>query len=265
MKIDLTNKKALVTGSTSGMGYAIAKSLAAAGAAVVVHGRTPERVEAARARLTTEVPGAVVRGQAAELAERDAVSRLVAAAPEVDILVTSAGPTEGKPFLDIGDDEWQRYLDVYVMSAVRLARHYLRPMMDRGFGRVLFSAAVVSGFVPGEGGLMAHWGTCKAALLGLSRALAEYAKGTGVTVNAFLPGPAHSEQSFMSRARPAPGKSFAQIERDLFDGPLSSSALRRFAHPDEIAPLLTFLASEQASALTGAAIHVDGGIIRTLL
>jgi NAD(P)-dependent dehydrogenase (short-subunit alcohol dehydrogenase family) len=264
MKIDLKGKRALVTGSTSGMGYAIAKGLAESGATVIIHGRDHNRVALARTRLLRELPLADLSGHAADLADAGAVRGLLAAVPDVDILVNSAGPTEGKPFFDLTDEEWQEYLNIYVIAAVRLSRQYVRQMMDRGWGRVMFSAAVVSGFMPRQGDIMTHWGTCKAALLGLSRGLAECTAGTGVTVNAFIPGPAHTEESYMSRARPVQDKTFAQIEREYFDGPLSSSLLGRFAHPDEIAAFVVFLASQQASAITGASLHVDGGIIRSI-
>src|SRR5438093_816109 len=160
------------------MGYAIARGLAEAGAAVAVHGRSDERVRAACASLAQAVPGAELSGHVAELSDAGAVDRLIAEAPQLDILVNNAGPIESQPFFDITDEEWQRFFDVYVMAAVRLARHHARRMMDRGWGRVLFSAGVTSGFMPGE---MVHYGASKAALLGLSRGLAERCAGSGVT------------------------------------------------------------------------------------
>lgn len=262
MHIDLSGKTALVTGSTSGMGYAIAKGLAEAGAAVVVHGRSEKSVSVARERLKQDVPAANLRSHAAELGDVDAVGALLAAVPDVDILVSNAGPIESKPFFELTDDDWERFFQIYVMAAVRLSRHYGRAMLKRGWGRMLFSASVTGGFYPGE---MVHYGSCKAALLGLSRGLAENVAGSGVTVNAFIPGPTHTEESFMARATKPPGKTFQAIEKDLFGSLLFSSVLRRFIRPTEVANFVVFLASEQASAITGAALHVDGGVIRSIL
>jgi NAD(P)-dependent dehydrogenase (short-subunit alcohol dehydrogenase family) len=261
MKIVLTQKRAIITGSTSGMGYAMAKGLAEAGAEVILHGRDAGRVAASAERLKKEVPGAQASGIAADLGDERAVMRLIEAQPSADILINNAGPTESTPFFEIPDQDWERFLRVYVTSAVRLSRHYARGMRERGWGRVLFNAHVVGGFSSGE---MVHWGVCKAALLALARGLAENLAGSGVTVNAIIPGPTHTEESFMARGHPAPGKTFAQIEQELFDAPLSTSLLKRFIHPSEVAHLAVFLASDQAAAITGASLRVDGGIIRSL-
>lgn len=170
MRIDLGGKRALVTGSTSGMGLAIAKGLAEAGAAVVVHGRSDQRVAAACQRLSAEVPAAQLSGCAADLADAAAVARLAATAGRVDVLVSNAGPIEARPFFDIPDDDWQRFFDIYVMATVRLARHHVREMAERGWGRVLISAAPTSAYMPGE---MVHWGParppCSACLAGWRR------------------------------------------------------------------------------------------------
>jgi NAD(P)-dependent dehydrogenase (short-subunit alcohol dehydrogenase family) len=217
--ISLAGKRALVSGSTSGIGFAIARGLAAAGAWVVVNGRNEERLAAATARLEAEVPEADVRGFAADLSQAAGVTALTTAIPEVEILVNNLGMFAPKPFFEITDEEWRRYFEVNVMTAVRLSRHYARGMVDRGWGRVLFNASVTGGFLQGE---MAHYGATKTALLGLSRGLAESVAGTGVTVNAFLPGPTLTEtaRGFLHGAAEKAGKSFEEFEREVFGAAL---------------------------------------------
>jgi NAD(P)-dependent dehydrogenase (short-subunit alcohol dehydrogenase family) len=264
MQIDLTGKRALVTGSTTGIGYAIAKSLAEAGAAVIVHGRNAERVAEARRRLERELPHANVEEQAADLADASAIQRLVEAVPSVDILVSNAGTLATTPFLELGDAEWQRYQDVYVTAPMRLSRHYLPRMLERNWGRILCSAGETCSYTPGDvhiASSMTAWLTSKAALLGLARSLAEIAAGTGVTVNAFIPGPAHTAEAH-TRAGLTPD--FAEFSRDYFSGPGMSSVIRRFLRLEEVADLVVFLASEKASGITGATLRVDGGILRKL-
>jgi len=264
MKIELNGKRAVITGSSSGIGYAVAKGLAEAGAAVVLNGRDKKRLAAAMAQMKREVPGAEVSGFAADVGSVVDVKRLIASVPEADILINNASPIESKPFFDIPDEDWERFFQVIVMGPVRLSRHYAQGMAKKGWGRVLFSSSVTGGFMQGE---MVHYGVMKAALLGLSRGLAENVAGTGVTVNAFIPGPAHTEESYMSRApkEVTAGRSFEQIELELFAGGPLPSLLKRFIHPEELANFVVFLASDKASAITGAALHVDGGIIRSIL
>jgi NAD(P)-dependent dehydrogenase (short-subunit alcohol dehydrogenase family) len=261
MRIDLTGRRALVTGSTSGMGFAIAQGLAEAGAAVVVNGRHVDRVRDAVDRLRSAVPGAGVDGVTADVGVADELERLAAEVPDVDVLVSNAGPTEVAGFFDIPDEDWERFVDVYVMAGVRLSRRYVPGMIDRGWGRVMFNGSVTSGYQPGE---MAHWGTAKAAVLGLARGIAENVAGSGVTVNTFIPGPTHTKESFEAR-HPGDGPTFEEVERQFFEGPLGTSLIGRFVHPREVAHLVVFLASEQASAITGSTVRVDGGIIRSLL
>jgi NAD(P)-dependent dehydrogenase (short-subunit alcohol dehydrogenase family) len=264
MKIDLAAKRALVTGSTSGIGYAIAKGLAEAGAGITVHGRTAAHVQVARTRLAAEVPGAKVSGHAADLADAAATQDLLAAVPDVDILISNAGPIGSAPFLEASDDEWRRYQDIYVTATARLARHHLPRMMERGWGRILCSGGATCSYTPGDpagAAAMVAWLTSKAALLGLARGLAEMAAGTGVTVNSFIPGPAHTAEA---HARAGMKPSYEKFTDDYFAGPGLSSILRRFIEPAEVANLVVFLASQQASAITGATLRVDGGIIRAL-
>lgn len=261
MNIDLTGKKAIISGSTTGIGYAIAEQLAKAGALVLINGRTKERVASAIERLNKEVPEAEADGFAADLGHADEVERLTEYWSEADILVNNLGLFGPKDFFEITDDDWERHFQVNVMSAVRLSRHYARGMVNRGWGRVLFNASSVSGFRAGE---MVHFGATKAALLGVSRGIAESVAGTGVTVNAFLPGPTRTEnvENFMKQSYP--GQPFDEIEEEVFSE-LPDSLLGRFVSPQEIGDFVVFLASEQASAITGAALRVDGGMVRSIL
>jgi NAD(P)-dependent dehydrogenase (short-subunit alcohol dehydrogenase family) len=266
MRIDLATRTALVTGSTSGIGYAIAKGLAAAGARVVVHGSSADTVAAALARLRRNVPGGEVLGHSAQLQDPDAVSEMIDAIPDVDILVSNAGPTHSTSVFDMDLTEWRGWLDTYVTAGMLLGRHHLARMIDRGWGRVLFGAGTTCSYSPADPALdtMTAWLTCKAAMLGLSRGFAEIAAGHDVTVNAFIPGPAMSEEKYSATSL-AKGRSFAQFESEYFAGPGSSSLLRRFLQPDEVANLAVFLSSAEAAGITGAAFRVDGGIIRPIL
>ncbi|WP_163507225.1 SDR family NAD(P)-dependent oxidoreductase [Fodinicola acaciae] len=266
MHIDLVSKTALVTGSTSGMGYATAKALAVAGARVVVHGSSDETVSGAVDRLRQDVPGSDVAGHSARLEDPDAVSDLIDAVPDVDILVSNAGPTHSTSVFDISLAEWRAQLDIYLTAGMLLGRHHLARMIDRGWGRMLFGAGLTCSYSPAAPSLdtMTAWLTCKSAMLGLSRGFAEIAAGRGVTVNSFVPGPTMTEEKYLSIDPPMDG-TFEQFGRDYFTGPGSSSLLRRFLQPDEVANFIVFLASPQASGITGAALRVDGGIIRSIL
>src|SRR5947207_2182785 len=209
--IDLTNRRAIVTGSTSGIGFAIAEGLAQAGAAVVINGRTPERVGQAKKRLTDNVPHAKIQGIAADLATTDGVAAFVRQVPETDILVNNLGIFEPKPFDAISDDDWQRFFDTNVMSGVRMSRHYLPPMVGRGWGRIVFISSESGLNIPVE---MIHYGMTKTAQLAVSRGLAEAVAGTGVTVNAVLPGPTRSDGVVEFFAKLARGQGVAEEEME---------------------------------------------------
>jgi len=263
MRIDLTNKRAVVTGSTSGIGFAIAQGLAEAGAAVVINGRHQNTVNAAVKRLTERVPQAKIEGVAADLAKPDGVAAFVRDASETDILVNNLGIFEPKPFDAITDDDWQRFFETNVMSGVRLSRHYLPSMVRRGWGRIVFISSESGLNIPVE---MVHYGMTKTAQLAVSRGLAESCAGTGVTVNAVLPGPTRSDGvvEFFAKLAKEQGVSEAEMEREFIAKNRPSSVIRRLATVDEVANMVTYVCSPQASATTGAALRVDGGVVRSI-
>jgi NAD(P)-dependent dehydrogenase (short-subunit alcohol dehydrogenase family) len=264
MQIDLTNKHATVTGSTAGIGFAIAQGLAAAGAKVTLNGRSQATVDAARKRLAERVPKAHVDGIAADLATSAGASAFLEHVPDVDILVNSLGIFEPKPFEAITDAEWQHYFDTNVMSGVRLSRHYLPLMMKRGWGRIVFISSESAIHIPTE---MIHYGMTKTAQLAISRGLAETAAGTGVTVNAVLPGPTRSEgvAEFFAKLAKEQGISEAEMEKEFIARNRPTSVIRRLATVDEVANMVVYVCSPQASATTGAALRVDGGVVRSII
>ena len=264
MDLGLRGKTAVVTGSTAGIGLAIAEALAAEGARVVVNGRTAERANAAIAAVRSRTPGADVRGVAADLGTAAGADALIAAAPYADVLVNNVGIFEARAFPEITDAEWARILEVNLLSGVRLSRHHLPRMLGRGFGRILFISSESAVQIPAE---MIHYGVTKTAQLGLSRGLAELTRGTRVTVNAILAGPTRSEgvgQFVESLARHR-GETAAEVERDFFRNARPTSLLQRFETPEEIAALVAFVASERASGVNGAALRVDGGVVRAIV
>ncbi len=264
MHIDLGKRHAIVTGSTAGIGLAIARGLAAAGAHVVVTGRTQARVDEALAAIAREVAGARLSGVASDLGTREGAQQLIAAVPQTDILINNLGIFEPKAFFDIPDEDWLRFFEVNVLSGVRLARHYAQGMAQRGWGRVQFVSSESAVQIPAE---MVHYGVTKTAQLAVSRGLAETLAGTGVTVNAILPGPTRSEGvgDFFGKIAAEQGVPLAQVERDFIATHRPSSLIKRLATVDEVANLAVYLASEQASATTGAAMRVDGGVVRSVI
>src|SRR5712675_315778 len=263
MKIDLTGKTALVTGSTSGIGHAIAKGLASAGASVVVNGRTEAKVDAAAAAIANAVPDSKVRGIAADVSTAAGCSALVAALPDVDILINNAGIFEPKGFFDIPDEDWTRFFDVNVMSGVRLSRAYLQGMLKRNWGRIVFISSESALNIPKE---MIHYGVTKTAQLALSRGLAEMTRGTAVTVNSVLPGPTMSEgvETFVKDLAKQQGQSVEEAASQFVKQFRPTSLLQRFASVEEIANMVVYISSKEASATNGAALRAEGGIVQTI-
>ena len=263
MDLQLSGKRALVTGSTAGIGFAIAKLLAKEGAAVIVNGRTDDRVLQAVGRIRAETESDGVIGVAADLGTEAGATAVINAFPDVDILVNNLGIFEAKPFFDVPDADWRRFFDVNVLSGVRLARHYLRPMLKQNWGRIVFISSESALNPPAE---MIHYGMTKTAQLAVSRGLAELTAGTGVTVNSVLPGPTMSEGvgDFVGGLAKQQGTDAAAVEKDFFKTMRPSSLLQRFETPDEIANLVAFVCSPRSSATNGAALRADGGLVRTI-
>ncbi|MBC6983516.1 SDR family NAD(P)-dependent oxidoreductase [Caulobacter sp. 17J80-11] len=263
MKIDLTSRTAVVTGSTRGIGLAIAKGLAESGAAVVVNGRRQADVDAAIAAVRRHAPGAEVRGVAADLGTAQGCEALAAAEPSTDILVNNVGVFGPHDFFEVPDSEWERFFAVNVMSGVRLSRAYLPAMAERGWGRVIFLSSESALNIPVE---MIHYGLTKTADLALSRGLAKRMAGTGVTVNAVLPGPTLSDgvADMLKEVREKTGKSAEEAANEFVMTHRSTSIIRRAATVEEVANLVVYVASPQASATTGAALRVDGGVLDTI-
>jgi NAD(P)-dependent dehydrogenase (short-subunit alcohol dehydrogenase family) len=264
MDLQLKGKRAVVSGSTAGIGFAIAEELAREGAEVVVNGRTEARVEQAVARIRKSAPQVLVQGVAADLATAEGAAKLVARVPAADVLVNNLGIFEAKPFGEIPDADWLRIWDANVMSGVRLSRHYLPRMKQGGWGRVVFITSESAVQIPAE---MIHYGVTKTAQLGLARGLAEMTKGTAVTVNSVLAGPTRSEgvSVFVEGLAKQKGIDKKQVEEEFFQHMRPSSLLQRFAEPAEVAHLVTYLCSPLSSATNGAALRVEGGVVRSIL
>jgi NAD(P)-dependent dehydrogenase (short-subunit alcohol dehydrogenase family) len=259
--LELKGKTALISGSTAGIGRAIATTLAREGARAIVNGRSQPAVDAAVGEIRSTTGGDVL-GFAGDLSEASTAQALARRHPGVEILVNNLGIFEPKPFEDIPDEDWRRFFDVNVLSGVRLARLYLPAMKRANWGRIIFISSESAVQIPAE---MIHYGMTKTAQLAVSRGLAEALAGTGITVNCVLPGPTKSRgvEDFVDALAKSEGKSFAEFEKEFFKNVRPTSLIKRFASPEETASLVAYVASPLASATTGAALRADGGVIKS--
>jgi NAD(P)-dependent dehydrogenase (short-subunit alcohol dehydrogenase family) len=263
MKIDLKGRKAVITGSTAGIGRAIAEGLARAGASVVINGRGKERVSTALLEMRKLFPTAELSGIAADLETPEGAAALFAKAPDADILVNNVGTARPKPFFDLADSDWLSLFELNVMSGVRAARHYVPQMIKRGWGRVVFISSESALAIPKD---MIDYGMTKTAQLAISRGLAEAVGGTGVTVNAVLPGPTNSEilSNWMKATAQSQGITQEEAEQQFLKTMRPTTLINRFTTTDEVANMVVYVCSEQASGTTGAALRVDGGVLRSI-
>ncbi len=264
MRIDLTGRTALVTGSTAGIGAAIALGLARAGADVVVNGRSPERARDAAAAIGAAAGAPErVRAVAADVGTAAGCDGLIAAVPDLDVLVNNAGVFTPRPVFEIPDEEWLHAFEVNVMSGVRLARHHVPRMVERGWGRVIFISSESALQIPAE---MVQYGMTKTAQLAVARGMAESVPGTGVTINSVLPGPTLTEgvREMLGHGGSADAAAIDRAGREFIADERPTSLLGRLADPEEVANMVVYIASEQASATTGAAVRVDGGVVRAI-
>ena len=259
MDLKLADKLALVSGSTKGIGLAIATGLAREAAKVIVNGRTVKSVDDALTNICRTVPKAQLEGFAGDLSDAAVTAALVKQFPAVDILVNNLGIFEPRPFEQIPDDDWRRFFEINVLSGVRLSRAYLPKMKQKNWGRVVFISSESGVQIPAE---MIHYGMTKTAQLAVSRGLAETCAGTGVTVNAVLPGPTRSDGVDEFIQQLSGGKPFAEFEKEFFERVRPSSLLKRFAGTEEVANLVVYVCSPLSSATNGAALRVDGGVVR---
>ncbi|TVT39322.1 SDR family oxidoreductase [Hymenobacter setariae] len=264
MDLHLATKTTFISGSTQGIGLAIAQQLLQEGATVILNGRTQERVSAAVEQLAQQVPGASISGIAADFAQPAQVNDLVAALPPIDILVNNVGLFELKEFADIADEDWRHLFEVNVLSGVRLSRALLPGMLARNWGRILFISSEAGINVPGN---MIHYGMTKTAMLAIARGLAELTKGTGVTVNSLVGGPTYSQgvAGVIEHIASAQNQPVAQVKAGLMQTLNPTSLLQRFIEPSELASLVAYLASPLSAAINGAALRADGGVLPTIL
>ncbi len=263
MDLKLAGKRALVTGSSQGIGYAIAKGLAAEGAIVILNGRKQEKLDEAVAKLNAEAKGEAI-GIAADVGTADGAGKLAKQAGKVDILVNNAGIFEPKPVLEIEDEDWQRFFDINVMSGIRLTRLLTPHMLDQGWGRVIFISSESGVHIPPE---MVHYGMTKAAYLALARGFAESFPGSGVTFNSVLPGPTRSEgvEGFLEKMSGESGDDMETVESEFIEENRPTSLIKRFASTEEVANMVVYLCGEGSSATNGAPVRVDGGVVRSMV
>jgi NAD(P)-dependent dehydrogenase (short-subunit alcohol dehydrogenase family) len=259
MDLQLRGKKALVTGSTAGIGLAIATTLAREGADVVINGRTQARVDEALLKVRKDASGSV-SGIAADTGAREGAEQVLARLADVDVLVNNLGIFEPKPFDQIPDEDWIRFFEVNVLSGVRLTRSYLPGMLKRNWGRVVFISSESAFQIPAE---MIHYGMTKSAQVSVARGIAETTAGTGVTVNSVLPGPTRSEgvETFVQKL--SGGNSFQEFESEFFSRVRPTSLLKRFETVEEIAAVVAFVCSPLAAAINGAAVRAEGGVLKS--
>jgi len=264
MDLQLKGKVAFVSGSTKGIGFAIAKQLLQEGAVVIINGRAQEVVNDAIEKLKAEVPQAEVTGIAADFAKADQVNALLAQLPEIDILVNNAGIFEPREFADITDEEWLRYFEINVLSGIRLSRQLFPKMLTKNWGRIIFITSESAVNIPEE---MIHYGTTKTALHAVSRGLSELTKGSGVTVNTVMPGPTASEGviDFVKQLANENGLSIEEAEEGFFKTMRPTSLIQRFSDVQEIANMVTYIASPLSSSTNGSSLRVDGGVIKSVL
>lgn len=264
MNLKLKDKKALVTGSTAGIGYGIARQLLMEGARVIINGRTEERINSAIIQLQKSIPDCSVSGCVADFSNKEQIDQLISTHDSVDILINNVGIFFPKHFAEITDEEWIHFFEVNVLSGVRLSRHYLPKMLEQDWGRIIFISSESGVQIPSE---MIHYGTTKTAQLGVSRGLAQQTAGTNVTVNSVLPGSTRSEgaEKFIADLANEKGETIDEIEREFFEKTRPTCLLKRFATIEEVATFVTYLVSPLASANNGAALRVDGGTIPTIL
>jgi NAD(P)-dependent dehydrogenase (short-subunit alcohol dehydrogenase family) len=263
MDLGLKGKTAVVSGSTAGIGFAIAAALAAEGAKVVLNGRTEARVTAALEKIHKHVKNADLRGIAADLGTLQGVQAFLKQTPETDVVVNNLGIFETKPFLEIPDSDWLRLFEVNVLSGIRLSRHYLPGMLRNNWGRVIFISSESAQHIPAE---MIHYGMTKTAQVAVARGIAESVADTGVTVNSILAGPTASEGAvnFVEGLAKQQGISTAEFEKQFFSKVRPTSLLKRFQTPEEVAAVVAFVASTQAVAINGSAVRAEGGVVRSI-